>query len=100
MRKSWKLTDKILSGKKKIESRWYVSRYPPWNMIKENDTIYFKDSGEPVTIKAKAGKVLQFSNLNPDKVKDLLQKYYELDGIERQDIPKYLELFKDKNTAY
>jgi len=27
MRKAWGLTDKILSGQKKIESRWYSVKY-------------------------------------------------------------------------
>ena len=56
MKKSWKLTEKILSGEKKIESRWYKSKYPPWGKIKKGDIIYFKDSGEPVSIKAKVEK--------------------------------------------
>jgi len=29
MKKSWKLTEKILSGEEKIESRWYKSKYSP-----------------------------------------------------------------------
>ena len=63
VRKSWKLTDKILSGQKTIESRWYASRRAPWNRIRAGETVYFKNSGEPVTIKADVEKVLQFDNL-------------------------------------
>ena len=37
MKKSWNLTKKILSSEKKIESRWYKSKYPPWNKIKEGE---------------------------------------------------------------
>lgn len=48
MRKSWGLTSKILSREKKIESRWYNSKYPPWNRIKKGEIVWFKDSGEPV----------------------------------------------------
>lgn len=75
MRKSWGLTDKILSGEKKIESRWYLNRYVPWDRIKTGDTVYFKDSGEPVRIKATVSQVMQYDNLNPDKVRELLNKY-------------------------
>ena len=50
MKKSWNLTDKILTGKKKIESRWYKNKYKPWNKIKTEDVVYFKDSGIPVKI--------------------------------------------------
>ena len=33
MKKSWGLTDKILSGQKKIESRWYLSSFCPHNIF-------------------------------------------------------------------
>ncbi|MDO8559127.1 MAG: hypothetical protein Q7R84_02240 [bacterium] len=33
MKKSWGLTEKILSGQKKIESRWYLSKRSPWDTI-------------------------------------------------------------------
>ena len=65
MRKSWGLTQKILSGKKKIESRWYKVKYAPWDRIKFGEIVYFKDSGEPVTIKTEVEKVIQFSDLTP-----------------------------------
>ena len=32
MKKEWKLTEKIITGEKRIESRWYKDKYPPWNM--------------------------------------------------------------------
>ncbi|MCX6814625.1 MAG: hypothetical protein NTY20_03185 [Candidatus Aenigmarchaeota archaeon] len=96
MRKSWGLTRKILTGQKKIESRWYKARYPPWGRIKAGETIYFKDSGEPVTIKAEVGKVMQFSGLNPRKVKEILGKYGKDDGIEIQRIPQFRDMFMDK----
>lgn len=79
MRKSWGLTEKILTGEKTVESRWYKARYAPWDRIRPGDTIYFKDSGEPVTIKAKVAKVLQFANLTPEKTKQILAKYGKAD---------------------
>lgn len=96
MKKSWGLTEKILSGQKKIESRWYKSKYAPWDKIKSGEIVYFKDSGSPVTLKARVGKVLQFADLTPKKVRDILNKYGDDDGIEKQDIPKFFELFKNK----
>jgi len=96
MRKSWGLTKKILSGEKKIESRWYKSKYPPWNKIKSGEIVYFKDSGESVSIKAEVEKVLQFSELTPDKVKQILDEYGKEDGIAMDEIPKFFEMFKDK----
>ena len=96
MKKSWGLTKKILSGQKKIESRWYKAKVAPWNKIKVGETVYFKDSGEPVSIKAKVKKVLQFSSLTPEKVAEILKTYGEEDGIESENIPEYYERFKDK----
>tara|TARA_Y100000310_G_C20701281_1_gene830130 strand:+ start:4881 stop:5297 length:417 start_codon:yes stop_codon:yes gene_type:complete len=68
MNKKWKLLPKILSGEKKIESRWYVSRFAPWNRIVKGDVVYFKDAGCLVTLKAKVGKVLQFENCNSEEI--------------------------------
>jgi len=96
MKKSWGLTKKILSGEKKIESRWYKSKYPPWNKIKEGELIYFKDSGEPVSIKVEVEKVLQFSNLNSEKVKQILEDYGKDDGITQDKVAEFYELFKNK----
>ena len=96
MRKSWGLTRKILSGQKKIESRWYSVKYKPWDRIKENDIVYFKDSGEPVRIKAEVSKVIQFADLNPKKVKEILDKYGDDDGLEKDKISEFFERFKNK----
>lgn len=96
MRKFWGLTQKISAGKKKIESRWYNTKYPPFDRIKKGDVVYFKDSGEPVTVKAEVSEVKQFSSLTPVKVRNILHKYGELDGIERHEIAKYFEMFRNK----
>ena len=96
MKKSWGLTSKILSGEKKIESRWYKSKYPPWNRVKRNEFVYFKDSGEPVKIKTEVSKVLQFDSLNQRKVKKILHKFYVKDGIEHDKFDSFFKLFKDK----
>jgi len=96
MRKSWGLTQKILSGQKKIESRWYKVKYSPWDKIKSGEIVYFKDSGEPVTIQTKVEKVIQFSNLTPEKVKEILYQYSKADGLGIDKIPEFFEMFKDK----
>lgn len=96
MRKSWGLTEKILSGEKRIESRWYRTKRTPWGKIKAGDTVYFKNSGEPVSIQAKISKVLQFENLTPKKVKEILKKYGRADGIGRDRISFFFKLFRDK----
>lgn len=97
MKKSWGLTKKILSGEKKIESRWYKVKHPPWDMINADETVYFKDSGEPVAIKAEVEKVIQFSNLTPYKVKEILDEHGQADGLGIDKTPEFFEMFKDKN---
>jgi ASC-1-like (ASCH) protein len=94
MRKSWGLLPKILSGEKTIESRWYKNKSSPWGKINPGDTVYFKNSGEKVTVKAKVKGVRQFGNLNSNKVREVLNIYGKDDGID--DIDKYYEMFKDK----
>ena len=97
MKKSWGLTEKILTGKKIVESRWYKAKYVPWNRINFNDTIYFKDSGEPVAVKARVIRVLQFDNLNPQKTEQILAKYGEADlGISHM-MPEIREYVSGKN---
>lgn len=97
MKKSWKLLPKILNGEKTIESRWYKNKVSPWGKIKKGDNVYFKDSGEPVTAMVEVSDVLEFSELNPSIVKEILVKYGKQDGIEEKDINNYYEMFKDKN---
>ncbi len=96
MKKSWGLTQKILNGQKKIESRWYSVKYKPWDGIKKGEIIYFKDSGEPVKIKAEVNKVMQFADLIPKKVKEILNEYGKDDGMEKNKIPDFFKRFKNK----
>ena len=65
----------ILVGTKTIESRWYVNKVAPWGKIQAGDVVYFKESGRPVTAKAKVEKVLQFENLSESVVQEIIDKY-------------------------
>jgi ASC-1-like (ASCH) protein len=96
MRKSWGLTKKILSGDKRIESRWYATRRAPWKTLKEGEIVYFKESGDPVTIKAVVSKVERFEGLTPEKVRALLKRMYKEDGIEKGKVDHYTKEFKRK----
>ncbi|TSC90430.1 MAG: hypothetical protein G01um10145_102 [Microgenomates group bacterium Gr01-1014_5] len=96
MRKSWGLLPKILEGTKTVESRWYKNKYAPWGKIQKRDTIYFKNSGEGITIKATVDKVLSFENLTPEIVLEILEEFGSNDGIENSSIPYYFKLFRVK----
>ncbi len=92
LKSSWNLKEKILSGQKTIESRWYLHKSSPWNRIKTGETIYFKNSGELITLKAEASSVLEFSKLTPLKVKEILNTYGEKIGVGSS----FFELVKNK----
>ncbi len=81
LKKEWHLDKKILSGEKKIESRWYKAKYPPWNKIKKGDSVYFKNAGEPVTVKANVEKVVQFDHYSNEQLLEIIQRYGGVGGI-------------------
>jgi len=96
MHTSWGLTQKILDGRKVIESRWYKNRTAPWGNIYVGDDVYFKNAGEPVALKATVERVASYSNVTPQLVRLLLQQYGEADGIDFSDLTIYYDRFKDK----
>ena len=75
MKKSWGLIPKILSGEKTIESRWYQTRRAPWNMVTAGDTVFFKNTGEPVTARATVTEVLQFEIQDRKDVWKIMKTY-------------------------
>lgn len=96
MKKSWGLLPKIINGQKTIESRWLMNQSGPWGKVREGETIYFKDAGEPVTVKATVSHVLELENLGPARVREILDFYGEDDGISEAEIPQYHALFSGK----
>lgn len=94
MKKEWRFIEKILSGEKTIESRWYNTKYKPWNAIKKGDAVYFKNSSEVVNAKAEVKNVIQFFKPEAEKI---LNEYGARIGIEKKDIAKFLQKFRGKN---
>lgn len=90
--KKRKLLSKILSGEKKIESRWYKFKRPPFGSIFKGDVIYFKESGEPVSVKAKVEKIQTYDNLNPPLINKIIAEYGTLIGINSS----FIQEVKDK----
>ena len=93
--KRLKLLPKILSGEKTIESRWYKFKKTPYNSIKTNDTVYFKNSGEPVSVKARVADVLFFAKLNKKLFDDIIMRY----GPKICITSSYWQQVKDKNLC-
>lgn len=75
MKKSWNLLPLIIAGKKTVESRWYKVKTTPWGKINRGDTLYFKDSGEMVTLKTRVMKVDQFLIENNDHALKIMKQY-------------------------
>ncbi len=96
LRKSSRLLELIISGKKTIESRWYESRYAPWNRIQACERIYFKNSGEFVNVAAQVATVLQFTDLNEQRIKDILKKYGKQIGIASHKSDSFFQKIKNK----
>lgn len=96
MKKDWGFIQKILDGEKTIESRWYKTKRTPWGRIEKDDTVYFKNSGEPVTIKAIVSSVIEFEKLTLKKVKGILDKYWRELGISKEKLPDFYKRFKNK----
>lgn len=96
MKKEWKMIEKILDGRKEIESRWYSTRRKPWNCIKKGETIYFKNSGGLVNLKARVDKVLQFEDLTPEKIKRVLNRYSKEIGLEDSQINGFFKNIENK----
>lgn len=94
MNPRWKLIPKILSGEKPVESRWYMTKRDPWDRIHPGDTVYFKDSGKPVTARAEVANVRQFSSLNEGQIRMILEEYGRQIGID--DVEKGMKHYSGK----
>lgn len=89
MDKKFGFIPKILDGQKSIESRWYMHKSCPWDQIHNGDMIYFKNSGEAVCAKAVVSKVMQFTDLKPEKIDNLLQRFGHSIGLTSNQIPTF-----------
>lgn len=100
MKKSWGLIPKILSGEKTIESRWYQTRRKPWDSIEKGDRVFLKNSGEPVSTKAKVLRVWQFEIRNAQEAKKIIDEFGNRICLANSDpakwgrIPKYCILIE------
>ncbi|MFH0961209.1 MAG: hypothetical protein V1820_00830 [archaeon] len=87
MKKSLGFLPRILSGAKTIESRWYSTRRAPFGKISAGESVYFKNSGEPVTVRAEVSKVIEFEDISPENVRSILSEYGKGIGLSEKEIP-------------
>lgn len=69
---------KILSGEKKIESRFSKNKIAPFNKIKPGDIVYLKSSGKCIIAKFEVEKVLYFENLTITTMEKIEKEYNNL----------------------
>lgn len=86
--KKEKFLNKILDRTKTIESRWYVNKRTPYKNISKGDTIYFKESGEPVTVKCKVEKVLFIDIQDEEDIISIINEFGGQIGIDKGYIAK------------
>jgi predicted transcriptional regulator len=96
MKKSWHLIQKILTGEKTIETRWYISKKAPWDKVKKGDTIYFKDTGDPVIGRAEVSNVVQIDNLYAEKIDKIIEEIWREDVVDAEKIQYLKEYAKGK----
>ncbi len=86
--------ERIKSGGKTVESRWYQYKKTPWQNIASGDRVFFKNSSEMVTLMARVIKVGFYSELVPSTAKDLVKKHADdlgLRGAEMEKFARYVE---------
>lgn len=67
--------DAILSGRKRIESRFTKTRRPAFGRVFAGDKLFLKVSSGPVCATAVADKVKNYENLTPEKILEIKQQY-------------------------
>lgn len=67
--------EKILSGEKKIESRFSMNRATPYHKISIGDQVYMQEVGKEVTAVFEVADVLFFDHLSEEKVDKIRAQY-------------------------
>lgn len=67
--------NKILSGKKTIESRFSKNKITPYNKVNVGEIIYLKESGGNILATFEIDKVIFFDNLDCQKILAIKNKY-------------------------
>ena len=94
MKKGSGFLEKIISGEKIIESRWYQTKRTPWDKLAPGEVIFFKNSGEPVTVRAVIDRVIQLDKLTSNKIKGILTEFGKDIGVESSE--EFIKTIKNK----
>lgn len=75
--------EKILLGKKTIESRFSKRRDPPFGLITTGDLVYIKPSGKDIIGQFKVKKVIFFDGLDAGQIGEIRVKYSKEIAVEQ-----------------
>lgn len=67
--------NKILDGKKTIESRFSKNKITPYNRVKKGEIVYLKESGGDILATFEIDKALFFDNLDNKKILEIKNSY-------------------------
>ncbi|MBI3308019.1 MAG: hypothetical protein HYZ79_01430 [Candidatus Melainabacteria bacterium] len=67
--------EKILSGKKSVESRFSKRKDPPFGQISAGDLVYIKPSGKDIIGQFKVNKVIFYDGLEVEDIGEIKEKY-------------------------
>jgi len=96
MKPEWGFLPKIVARQKTIESRWLINKSAPWDKVSIEDSIYFKDSGQPITARAFVENVMQFDDLTPKRVQAILDQFGRAIGLDPIEIEPFYKIVRDK----
>ena len=95
----------ILSGQKKIESRFSINKIAPFMKVAIGDIILLKESGGLVIGMFEAGDVQYLSNMNEKSLSEIEHKYgtllctaYDKDFWVKRERAKYVSLIEVKKV--
>jgi len=86
--------EKILSGKKTIESRFSKVRKSPFGLISSGDLVYIKPSGKDIIGQFRVKKVIFFDNMDLSDLSNLSNLYSKELAVDKE----YWE--KHKNARF
>jgi len=67
--------DAILTGQKRIESRFFRARRQVFGRVQPGDKLFLKQSSGPVCATATVVEVKNFENLTPKRITEIKQQY-------------------------
>lgn len=67
--------EKILAGKKTVESRFSRAKIAPFGVISSGDLVYIKPSGGQIIGQFRVKKVIFFDGLDNKDIQEIKQKY-------------------------